>query len=262
MNFIINSFYGEYPTISLYFLFNLLTYFVKNCIIISGYRPKIFLKEVSIMFIVISTILAFVLALTATILTFVFIVPEKKRERLNKFWKFIHDTVNFKYLIVEKILQAMYIFATAYVILQGFFMLFSFTPGYGSGIYRVDPQWQGGYGLLTMILGPIGVRLMYEFIMMLILLIKNVIQINNKIKANNDSAPKDASASPNFASFTIGANSTASTPVANPVVSPEPAPATVEEPPEVTSNAVFCTKCGAKADDGSIFCSSCGTKLN
>ncbi|MBE5786937.1 MAG: hypothetical protein E7324_05270 [Clostridiales bacterium] len=126
------------------------------------------------------TILALVFAALATIAAFIFIVPAKKRAILNKFWQFVHDTLNFRYLIVEKILQAVYIFATAYVILMGFFMLFYVESGYYSS------YWFGGYGLLLMLLGPIVVRLIYEFTMMMVLLVKNVIQINKKLKAADD----------------------------------------------------------------------------
>lgn len=59
------------------------------------------------------TIVGGILAIVATVLAYVFIVPEKRREKLNAFGKFLHDTCNFKYLIVEKILQALYIFFTA-----------------------------------------------------------------------------------------------------------------------------------------------------
>ena len=60
-----------------------------------------------------------ILAIVATVLAYVFIVPEKRREKLNAFGKFLHDTCNFKYLIVEKILQALYIFFTADMISSG-----------------------------------------------------------------------------------------------------------------------------------------------
>ena len=80
---------------------------------------------------------AVILAIAATVLAFIFIVPEKKREKLNAFGKFLHDTCNFKYLVVEKLLQALYIFLTAYFILQGFFMLFQTSYG----------TWLGGAGL-------------------------------------------------------------------------------------------------------------------
>ena len=171
-------------------------------------------------------VVALILAVVATVLAFVFIVPEKNRKKLNAFGKFLHDTVNFKYLIVEKILQATYIFFTAYVILEGFFMLFN--------------EYVGARGLLMMILGPIGIRLSYEFIMMFILLVKNVIQINNKLKSDEDTAAK----APVFEApaFEIPVK--------------EAAPAAAEAP-----EAAFCTTCGARVDADAAFCTVCGAKL-
>lgn len=103
-------------------------------------------------------IIATILAIAATVVAFVMIVPESKREKLGRFGKFLHDAVNFKFLIVEKILQALYIFVTAYLILCGFFMLFM-APETWTGRH-----WLGGYGILLMVLGPIAVRLCYELL--------------------------------------------------------------------------------------------------
>ena len=123
-------------------------------------------------------IIATILAIIATVVAFVMIVPESKREKLGRFGKFLHDAVNFKFLIVEKILQALYIFFTALVILVGFFMLFCSD---WSG-------WMGGKGILLMILGPIAVRLSYELVMMAVLAVKNIISINNKLRNQNEGA--------------------------------------------------------------------------
>ena len=128
-------------------------------------------------------IIATILAIAATVVAFVMIVPERKREKLGRFGKFLHDAVNFKFLIVEKILQALYIFVTAYVILCGFFMLFM-APETWTGRH-----WLGGYGILLMVLGPIAVRLCYELLMMAVLLLKNVISINRKLKTRTSAAP-------------------------------------------------------------------------
>ena len=114
-------------------------------------------------------IIATILAIIATVAAFILVVPESKREKLGRFGKFLHDAVNFKFLIVEKILQALYIFVTAYLILCGFFMLFM-APETWTGRH-----WLGGYGILLMVLGPIAVRLCYELLMMAVLLLKNVI---------------------------------------------------------------------------------------
>lgn len=98
-------------------------------------------------------IIATILAIIATVAAFILVVPESKREKLGRFGKFLHDAVNFKFLIVEKILQALYIFVTAHLILCGFFMLFM-APETWTGRH-----WLGGYGILLMVLGPIAVRL-------------------------------------------------------------------------------------------------------
>ena len=121
---------------------------------------------------------SFKLAIIATVLAFIFIVPAKRREKMGKFGKFLHDACNFKFLIVEKILQALYIFFTALVILVGFFMLFCSD---WSG-------WMGGKGILLMILGPIAVRLSYELMMMAVLAVKNIISINSKLRNQNEGA--------------------------------------------------------------------------
>ena len=133
------------------------------------------------------SIIGGILAVVATVLAYVFIVPESRREKLNAFGKFLHDTFNFKYLIVEKILQALYIFFTADVIILGFFMLFAAPEDFFG-----QRHWLGGYGILIMILGPILIRLIYELLMMAILLLKNVISINNKLRNQNGKEEKDS----------------------------------------------------------------------
>ena len=133
------------------------------------------------------SIIGGILAGVATVLAYVFIVPESRREKLNAFGKFLHDTFNFKYLIVEKILQALYIFFTGDLIILGFFMLFAAPEDFFG-----HRHWLGGYGILIMILGPILIRLVYELLMMAILLLKNVISINNKLRNQNGKEEKDS----------------------------------------------------------------------
>lgn len=175
------------------------------------------------------SVVATILAIVVTVLAFIFIVPEKRREKLNAFGKFLHDTCNFKYLVVEKILQALYIFATAVVILNGFFMLFTVVYG----------QWLGGYGILVMILGPIVIRLVYELLMMVIILIKNVISINNKLKnQNGDNATDDVFASPDISGVREAIKQQVEAKKAE----------TAEEKPAAPA-AKFCIKCGAKLDE-------------
>lgn len=167
---------------------------------------------------------AALLAIAATVLAFVFIVPEKRREKLNAFGKFLHDTCNFKYLVVEKLLQALYIFSTALIILNGFFLLFQSVYGH----------WLGGYGILLMVVGPIVLRLIYELLMMVVLLVKNVIGINNKLKnQNGDTDTGDVFAAPDVSEMREVIRQRRDAATQTPAA-PQPH---------------FCTKCGSPLDE-------------
>ena len=193
------------------------------------------------------TIVAVFLAVTATVLAFIFIVPEKRRARLNGFGKFLHDTCNFKYLIVEKILQALYIFLTCLVLFSGFFKLFKMDD-WG--------RWQGLYGLLTMVVGPIVIRLVYELAMMLVLLVKNVISINNKLSGKSG----DPFAAPDMSA--IGRR-----PAYKPAAPSEsrvhgfsvPDMSGAKDTPDAAPGAAkFCTVCGSRLDENG-HCPTCGS---
>lgn len=184
------------------------------------------------------TVSAILFAIAATVLAFIFIVPEKRREKLNAFGKFLHDTCNFKYLVVEKLLQALYIFATSLVILNGFFMLFQAPYGH----------WLGGYGLIVMIIGPIALRLVYELLMMMVLLVKNVIMINKKLKDQTGNGDIDSAfAAPDMSEMRDSFMQRKEAQNATPATS-NPAP---EDQPH------FCANCGSQLDaDGK--CPNCG----
>ena len=180
------------------------------------------------------TIVGGILAIVATVLAYVFIVPEKRREKLNAFGKVLHDTCNFKYLIVEKILQALYIFFTADMIILGFFMLFAAPKDYFG-----NRHWLGVYGILTMILGPIMIRLVYELLMMAVLLLKNVISINNKLRSQNGNEEKNGIfMAPDMGDLRQQLRSKAAQPQ-----NPQP------QVPQSAPVAKFCGKCGSPLNE-------------
>lgn len=180
-----------------------------------------------------------ILAIVATVLAFIFIVPEKRREKLNAMGKFLHDTFNFKYLIVEKILQALYIFFTSEMVILGFFMLFAVSDNYYTGRH-----WLGGYGILVMILGPIVIRLVYELLMMVVLLVKNVISINNKLRSQNDGGEKDSIfTAPDMSGLR------------------QQIQAKAAKEPQPTAAPKFCGKCGTALDENGR-CPNCGNGQN
>ena len=61
-----------------------------------------------------------------------------------------------------------------------------YHPGYYGYYYSSEgywtTEWKGYYGLILMIVGPILVRISYEFIMMAILAVKNIMQINQNVQ--------------------------------------------------------------------------------
>ena len=224
-------------------------------------------------------IIAVVLAIAATVLAFIFIVPEKRREKLNAFGKFLHDLCSFKFLVVEKILQALYIFSTAFVILFGVLQLFNVQRDYWTGASR----WMGGTGLLCIIVGPIAVRLSYEMMMMAILLVKNVISINRKLADETGSAGGDVFAAPDVEELKKAIQRKEPRPQPQPPVQPQPPyqqpqppyqpqpqppvqsqPEPQPQPPvqpqpvweEPARPAQFCRECGSRLENG--VCPQCG----
>ena len=135
-------------------------------------------------------ILSVLATIVATVLAYIYIIPEKKRAGLNNFGKFLHDLLNFKFLIIEKILQFFYVLANAFALCFGFFMLF-YVEERWSYYGGSSKEWRGWIGLLIIILAPIAIRLTYELAMMGIMLVKNVIQINNKLKNQNEAGSGD-----------------------------------------------------------------------
>ncbi len=157
------------------------------------------------------SILAFIGAIVCTVLLMVLVTPEKRRSGLNKFFKAVADICNFKGLVLEYIVRALYIFLTILTVLMGFFTLFT----------------QPMEGLLLMVLGPIVLRIFFELSMMIILLVKNVIQINKKLPGQVDDPMKlDIAAA-----------------VAEAKAEPKAAETAADEP-----KMVFCAQCGTQYD--------------
>lgn len=120
-------------------------------------------------------IIACIAAVVVAILSFIFLLPEKKRPTLNKFLTAVADIFNFKSLLLEKILKFFYILLTIFSIVLGFFMLFMQEFGQSLALP----------GLLIMIIAPIAIRIIFESSMLFIVLVKNTIEINKKLDSNN-----------------------------------------------------------------------------
>lgn len=110
------------------------------------------------------TIIAFIIAIAAGIMIYFMFVKSDKpvSENLKK----LKDLLDFKTMLIEPILKVVYICLTIFVILFSFglistsFVLF----------------------LMTLIFGPLAIRIAYELMMINIMIWKNTKEINENIK--------------------------------------------------------------------------------
>lgn len=201
-------------------------------------------------------LISILLALTITILLYIFVLPEKRRKKLNGFFRGIADIFNFKGLLIESILKFFYVLLTFYYIFSGLFSMF--TRDY-FGNFNI------GRGLLTMLLSPIIIRLIFELFMMLILLVKNVIQINTKLGKMNEQKKDEPQGSITENPVTPIENTTVYTPDTTPDTTVPFTTSFATPAPEHTETAkkeVFCPYCGVKYDrNENAACPSCGKNI-
>ena len=118
------------------------------------------------------TAIAFVIAIAAGIMIYFMFVKDNKP--VNKNLQKLKDLLDFKTMLIEPILKIVYIIATVFIILFSFgFISINFVSF-----------------LMVLILGPIGIRIVYELMMINIMIWKNTKEINDNIKVKNNALPK------------------------------------------------------------------------
>lgn len=139
-------------------------------------------------------IIGIVLAVAATVFICVRVLPKKYDGRLSsKFLQFLHDFFNFKTFYIEALTKFIFVLLTCLCIFVGFLLMFGKFEYYGYfGMTFTQSTFL--YGLGIMLLGPLVLRVTYEFVMMAILLVQNVIDINRKMKASAANAASFAPA--------------------------------------------------------------------
>lgn len=101
-------------------------------------------------------IIALIIALVGGVLTY-FLFVKAKSEPKNKFLKWLKDFLAFKTMWIEPALKMLYYFMTIYVVLSSFALI-------GTNFLTF---------LLTLIIGPVLVRLLYELTMIIIMIWRN-----------------------------------------------------------------------------------------
>lgn len=102
-----------------------------------------------------------------------FLFVKSKKEPKGKFLKWLKDFLSFKIMWIEPILKVIYYIATIFVVLYSFvfFGMFNILGGMAFLCF-----------LLTLILGPIAIRLAYEATMMFIMIWRNTRDISENTK--------------------------------------------------------------------------------
>lgn len=129
----------------------------------SGFYPSVYEKTYTGSFV--WTIIALILAIVGGFLVYYLFVKNTKKND-NKFLNWLKKYLDFKEMLIEPILKV------SYIILAIFITLYSFNI-IGTSFISF---------LLTLVLGNVLLRIIYEWCLVLIMIWKNTSEINNKIK--------------------------------------------------------------------------------
>lgn len=108
-------------------------------------------------------IIALILAIVGGILVY-FLFVRAKSEPKGKFAKWLKDFLSFKVMWIEPILKVVYYIATIFIILYSFTFLGMMGLLGGTAFLMF---------ILTLILGPVVIRIIYEMTMMFIMIWRN-----------------------------------------------------------------------------------------
>ncbi len=167
-----------------------------------------------------------VAALAGGIVLYCLVFGKKKDGHYKGFMKWLYDFVHFRILTIEVIAKVLYLISAIAVTLTSFLQFANGLIG-----LLLCP--------LQIILGNILVRIVYEFSVMAILLVKNTNEINAKLKNQNEGG------APAQDLFSI------SLPASEKSAKPEAAKG---------SGSKFCSGCGKPLDANAKFCDGCGKK--
>lgn len=153
-----------------------------------------------------ATVVGILAAIALTVLLYIKVLPARLDGTFRKrITQFLHDYFNFKELYLEVVLKAVFAVASISCITVG---LLGATVGNVIELVKnveiaIDYGYFGSWvwgqffsnffgGIALAVVGPLALRLVYELILMLVLLCKNVAEINRKLKAPEAPAEEPA----------------------------------------------------------------------
>ena len=121
-----------------------------------------------------------VLAVALTALLVVLVLPKEKDGHLPSVFQMLYDLFSPKTLVMEKLLQILYVFLTCLAVLYGIVVFFS---GFFSGFQNL------ALGLVILAVGPILLRVGYELILLLVMQVKTTREIHQKLTQRRGDRP-------------------------------------------------------------------------
>ena len=167
-----------------------------------------------------------VVAVVLTALLLVLVLPKQKDGHLPAFFQLLYDLFTPKALMIEKLLQVLYVFLNCLTVLFGIAIFFN---GFFAGFGRIV------LGLVILVVGPVLLRVIHELLLLAVMQVKATREINQKLARLTGAAPAGSRAAQG--------------------TEPQTPPAPPAGP------MVHCTHCGTWYREGAGRCPVCGTQL-
>ncbi len=120
-------------------------------------------------------IVALVLAIVGGILIYFLFLSKKNEGRFQGFLGWLYDFLSFKKFFLEAVLKITYLVVAIYITLASFAMIASNFLGF----------------ILTLVLGNIFARILYEFSLLILVICRNTTEINAKLSGKNNNNNND-----------------------------------------------------------------------
>lgn len=130
------------------------------------------------------------LVIASLVMTFIFLLPERRKAYLSPFWLRIHDFLSMKQLYLEKILRMLYVISTVitFVLCVGGGLLAPFMlpdRSFGSILLGIPVGLLAGALIAAILL--FFIRIFYENIMLAVSLTKAAKSLDQKFGGNSES---------------------------------------------------------------------------
>ena len=209
--------------------------------------------------VLVGMIICIVLAFAGGIVLYCTFLSKKNNGKFTGFLGWLYDTLTFNSLLMELLLKICYLITAGFITLYSIVLLF--TPGAGFVTF-----------LLLLIGGNIGFRIIYEFMLILIIICRNTSEINKNLSGPNktSSGPsfgvaefKQAPpAQPQYPQYPQQPNAQQQAPAYQPPAYQPPVQPQAADAQPAPAQSIFCPECGTKLEPGTVFCPNCGAQVN